>query len=378
LSSFEKVKNWLNDSGLVITDTKNENCGAVHSYYDVGKNEYGFLYPEITGYYISTLRFLYELEKNEKYLTYAKHSADWLIQIYKKYGAIIQGLSTDSSKQQISYSFDTAICAKGLLDCFSLTRDEKYLEFGKKMICWIIDGALENDGTIMPYKDLNSNKFRESKDLWYNQKGCLHIKIAIPLLLLHQLTKENALLDKAVKICDTYTRFQNPDGSISIHDKSKTVNLHTLCYALEGLLYAFDYSKNSEYLKSCKKALDWCLKKIESDRSIELWFGSRYKSKPSYAIAQLIRLMILIDRFNNTESYKNQIDSLHSFLISLQANHNDPKINGGFYEDLYKVVIGWKKRPRLNSWGSMFALQALYWYQNYENLSFENSIKYIF
>ena len=62
--SFLKVKSWILDSGLVVDDFNNQNNGAVHSFYNSLKNEYGFLYPEITGYYVSTLRFLYNIDKN--------------------------------------------------------------------------------------------------------------------------------------------------------------------------------------------------------------------------------------------------------------------------------------------------------------------------
>ena len=53
--SFEDVKNWLFNSDLVINDENNKNCGAVHSYFDESQNKFGFLYPEITGYFLSIL-----------------------------------------------------------------------------------------------------------------------------------------------------------------------------------------------------------------------------------------------------------------------------------------------------------------------------------
>jgi len=65
-------------------------------------------------------------------------------------------------------------------------------------------------------------------------------------------------------------------------------------------------------------------------------------------------------------------------LLSLQANDQDNKIDGGFHEELYKTLFGWQKRSRINSWGSMFALQAISWTENYEQLSFEDSVKRIF
>jgi hypothetical protein len=374
---FEQVKNWLISSGLVVIDRKDENCGAVHAYYDIKNKKYGFLYPEITGYHISALRFLYQHEKNEKYLESAKLSSDWLIRIYKKYNGIIMGLDDDKSKQQNAFSFDTAICAKGLLDCFILTRDKKYLESGKELIHWLMK-AVNDDGTIKPFKNMISDRFMENNNVWYKQKSCLHIKTAIPILQLYQLTRQNELLDNAIKICNSYTHFQNHDGSFAIHEGSKIVNLHTMCYAMEGLLYAFYVTKNMTYQQCCKKAIDWCVKNIEDDGGINLWFNSKYNSKASYPVAQLIRLMILLDCHENSSDYKNQIDNLHSFLLTLQATENDHKTHGGFFEEYHKSLFGWKKRLKLNSWGSMFALQSLKWHEIYPKLDFQNSIGYLY
>lgn len=375
---FEKVKNWLIDSELTISDPNDENCGGVHSFYDEQKKEYGFLYPEITGYYLSTLCFLYHKEFNESYKNLARNSAEWLLNIFNKYGGIVQGVATDESRQNVTYSFDTAICAKGLLDYYTITKDDIFLNYGRKMCMWLIEEALEKDGTVKPFKDLKKNKFLESNDVWYKQKGCLHIKTVIPIIQLYNVTKEEKLLDAINRICNTFQYFQNLDGSFSLHHNGKVINLHTLCYALEGLISGYHLTKNEKYLSSCKKAVNWCSQNIENDGSINLWFNSKHKVKASYPIAQLLRIMILLDKLENLNNFKLQKDKLYKFLISLQAINNIQNIDGGFYEENHKSLFGWKKSPKLNSWASMFALQALYWYDNYEKINFENEIKFLY
>ena len=68
----DMLEDWLLSSGLVINDEGNENFGGVHAYYDAQNHEYGFLYPEITGYFLSMLRFLHERKPNEKYTNLAR------------------------------------------------------------------------------------------------------------------------------------------------------------------------------------------------------------------------------------------------------------------------------------------------------------------
>ncbi len=377
-TTYENVKNWILKSGLVITETENENYGAVHSFYDENSEKYGFLYPEITGYNVSALCFLHQVEKSDLYIKMAKASANWLIGIFEKYGAVIQGLDDENeSKKQLAHSFDTAICAKGLLDCYKITQEDRFLKHSKELVQWM-KKSLTDKGKVLPYFKIKSNEFVESNNLWYKKWGCFHIKTSIPFIQLYHITKDTSYLDDAIKICNTFSKFQNNDGSFSLHENVKTINLHTMSYALEGLLFTYSITKDEKYLQSVGKALDWSANQIAEDGSINLWFNSKYKSKAIYPLAQIIRLMILMDKFQNTNKFLKNILKLRTFMTGLQVNNGSQKINGGFYEEYYKTLFGWKKRKKVNSWGSLFGLQALYWYDNFEKINFEESISNLY
>jgi len=373
-NAFYNVQKWLFTSGLTITDKNHENLGGVHAYYNEKNKEFGFLYPEITGYFISSLRFLAMHERKEIIL--AQNSSTWLISLLEKYGGIIQ--SIDDKKQKLVYSFDTAICANGLLDCYELTHEKKFLDNAKKLLDWISTKAMNTDGTLKPYFDLDLNKFDESKQVWYKQKGCLHVKTAIPFIHLYRITKEEEFLNIGLKIADSIKNYQNSDGSIRLHSDQNTIHLHSLCYALEGLMHAFDVTRDMSYLNKCIDAIQWCISKIDNDGSILLWYSSKNSNaKTSYHIAQLIRLMILVDKFEKT-SYHSSIEKLTTFVLQLQSKNSLDTSFGGFYEEFYKTLFGWKKRYKLNSWGSMFALQALYWKENFSKITFDDEVKLLF
>ncbi len=377
-SSYDLVKNWLTNSGIFVSDSSNPNYGGVRSFYDEKKKEFAFLYPEITGYFVSSMRFLYEHEKNAKYIELAKSSSLWLIQLYEKFGGIIQGISQEGTPKKLVYSFDTGVCAKGLLDCYSITKEEKFLEYGKKLNQWLVDEAINPNGFVKPLKNLETNEFETSNDVWYKQPGCLHVKLAIPLLQLYKINHDDNMLESAKKISDNIINFQNPDGSLRLHQDNKTINLHALCYALEGLIVSYYVTKNESYLNHCKKALHWCDDQISKDGSIELWFNSKYHEKASYPIAQIIRLKLLLAKIDPSNHDEQVLEKLKSFLLTLQTTNNESPAKGGFYEEYYKSVLGWKKRLRINSWGSMFALQALYWQNNYPNFDFDKEIELLY
>ncbi len=373
MEQYEKVKNWLISSGLCILDKGDPNAGAVHSYYDVKNHKYSFLYPEITGYYLSTLKFLYSNEKSEKYLEMAKQCGSWLMNIYDKYGGIVMGIGNESRMTDQIFSFDTSVCAKGFLDLYEITGEGKYKEFAKKLIDWLVTNCIEEDGTVRPVLDRKSGKFVETS-MWYAQKGCFGIKLAIPLLQF----VDPKYKEVAISVANTFTKFQNIDGSFALHLGSKSVNLHSHSYTLEGLIYAYGRLKDPAYLESCKKGLDWTVSKMNEDGSVYLWTNFNYRSKAAYPLAQLIRLMVLVDSIDHGSRYLEPAKKLRDFVLRLQATEEDPKMNGGFYEEFHKSIMGWKKQHRINSWTSMFVLQALDWIENHDRISFEKSLEYIY
>ena len=150
-----------------------------------------------------------------------------------------------------------------------------------------------------------------------------------------------------------------------------------MLYALEGLIHAYSVTKDESYLNSCKKAVNWCENQIQSDGSIDLWFNSRYHSKSSYPIAQLIRLKILIAKLEH-KNLDQTIEKLKPFLLSLQAQTIDNSMSGGCYEEFRKSIFGWKKTLKVNSWASMFSLQALFWLDNFSEIDFNKEVELLY
>ena len=52
MTVIDNLTRWINSSGLF--EEEGENKGGVHSYFDQNNLEFGFLYPEITGYFINS------------------------------------------------------------------------------------------------------------------------------------------------------------------------------------------------------------------------------------------------------------------------------------------------------------------------------------
>ena len=48
--------------------------------------------------------------------------------IHEKYGGIIQGIYDNNNQKKFVYSFDIGICSNGILDCYKLTKENKYIK----------------------------------------------------------------------------------------------------------------------------------------------------------------------------------------------------------------------------------------------------------
>ena len=84
-----------------------------------------------------------------------------------------------------------------------------------------------------------------------------------------------------------------------------------------------------------------------------------------------------MEKIHSTTAFSS-VEKLISYLIKLQSDNSSRSSFGGFYEENFKNVFGWKKRPRVNSWGSMFALQALYWKDNFDKITFDSEAQLLF
>ncbi len=56
------------------------------------------------------------------------------------------------------------------------------------------------------------------------------------------------------KLLDQYSLFQKIDGSFSLHENDSVIHIHSLCYALEGLIFGYHITKEKNYLKICEDA----------------------------------------------------------------------------------------------------------------------------
>jgi uncharacterized protein YyaL (SSP411 family) len=354
-NAIDLTSKWLLDSGIQA------DSGGFYAWYDLDKKLYPFLYSEITGYGITTLLFMNKVFDNSIFIDKAKKAASWI----EKYalhpcGGVMARLYKDdvtadnmySFRGENIFSFDTGMVLYGLVNLYRLTHEEKFFQISKIIANFLINKMQNNDGSLTPIYNAGKNKMIEYQDKWSNQRGSFHAKVALGLVDLFELTRDSKYQEAVIKLCSYALLHQEDSGRFITDTATKNTNLHPHCYSAEGILYAGIYFKIPTFIEQARKATEWIFSNA-SDKGInELYepsvgFG---QSQRSDVLAQVLRLGLLFCIDEDT------LKRLKARLLEYQYLGDNESQNGGF---LYS-----KNSLHLNSWCSMFALQALQLYHN--------------
>jgi len=374
-----KARRWLLESGIHILDEADPDYGAVYSYYDPQRRRYELVYAEATGYVISLLRYLCAINASAALIERAKASGDWLVRLAGQHdGVIPMGRTADGDIIQ-AYAFDNGICCKGLLDLYDLTGNAAYLTAAQRIAAWLISHAMNDDGSVQPIFDPRSGRFAPAGTSWYAASGSFHAKIAMPLLQLCTLTKDEHFRGAAMKLCRWAIQQQKPDGSFPANTNMKTVNLHAHCYTIEALLYAYASERAQEFLDAATRAAHWIAKRQQPDGSVRLWYANGSgKERASYPQAQAVRIFSLLNMLHPQHSFAGAGQKAAQSLLSMQSSEKDERAHGGFLEgDILRYKLFYRKSRKATSWATMFAIHALDLVEKIERGDFHREIRWL-
>lgn len=376
------AKNWLLHSGIQNIGGETPVTGGFNAWYDLDNNNYFYTYSEITGYAITNLLYLYSLKKEELLLDRAKIAANWLIDkaLYNS-GAVRTRYYYDSKNADKNYSFegnivrsfDNGIVLSGLSNLYNFSSKENYYLISRKIADLILK-MQKKDGLIYPEYDLKKKKLKESYEKWSTQSGSFHVKIILGLVNFSKYSNEKKYENAARKLCDKILEFQKEDGRF-ITFKENNTHLHPHCYSAEGLLFGGWYFKNKDYIKSALKATEWLLNsQMENGGIPSLYVDGRFvKFERSDILSQTLRLAtIFLNMDLLGKKYEKNVERLAKRLFEFQYMKEGSQKGGFFYGyDVDYKTLKEKRNNHLNSWVTMFALQALIMYKQY----LENRLK---
>ncbi len=370
------AKNWLLNSGIQNVGGETPVNGGFNAWYNLEENNYFYTYSEITGYAITSLLYLYSLKKEELLLGRAKSAANWLVdRALDSSGGIKTRYYYDRKSADKNYSFqgniiksfDNGIVLSGLSNLYEYSSHENYYLVSKRIADLLLK-MQKKSGLLYPDYDVKNKKMKESDEKWSSQSGSFHVKIILGLVNFAKYSNEKKYEDLARKLCDAILTFQKDDGRFITFKKEDT-HLHPHCYSAEGLLFAGWYFKEQKYIDAAVKATKWMLdNQLENGGIPSLYKDNKFiQFERVDILAQTLRLAVIFLNNKLLDSrYRYKVEKLSRRLLQFQYLKDGSQKGGFFYGyDVDYNTLKETKTLHLNSWVTMFALQALIMYKQY-------------
>jgi len=348
--SFEKCVEWLTNSGIQSF------VGGFYSWFDLSNSNYPYLYSEITGYGITTLLFLETIFHNENLVVKAEKAAEWIVKkaLHPCGGVLTRFYSDEKNADKVYsfggvniFSFDTGMVLYGAAALYKRTGKDEYLKLSRGLADFLLKKMFKSNGSIAPVYNAVAGKCVEAEDKWSSQSGAFHAKVAMGLVLSAEITGEKKYLDAALGLCEFALLNQDPTGRFITDRASKTTHLHPHSYTAEGLWYVGIERGIAKFTEAALKAAKWAQSKVSVSGVNELYdpkTDSFNDFQRTDILAQTLRLGLIF-------SLKDKTEMLKACLLSYQYGGEMLDQRGGFAYS--------KESPHLNSWCSMFSLQAL-------------------
>ncbi len=356
---IKAVIDWFLYSGVqntvnTLDSDGNDLAGSFNAWYDLENNQFSYTYSEITGYALTTFLYLYNITNDNIFLERAIIIGDWLLKKQNINGAFLTAYyhqkNIGPSKPEEFHSFDVGMIANGLANLYRNNKDEKYLIAARKAADWLISFQDKN-GSIAAQVGQVDGLIKDNNRTWSTQAGPYHAKLAIGFLNIYDLTLEEKYKQAAEKLCNYALTKQKEDGQFLTYGDLNGTNLHPHAYSAEGLYVAGIFLKNKLYLNAAKRAIEWALLYTKNG------IVPRHKHEEVFnynervdILSQISRLAILLDISDKKISEILLVIKKHQYF-----GPNKSQV-GGF---LFGTMSDGLEAKHVNSWVSMFALQAL-------------------
>jgi hypothetical protein len=323
LTSFiEHARCWFLRSGI------QEPGGGVARFYRADLTRNAPVSNEITGYAVSTLVYLGELDaavRAARYLT--DHAWD-----------ASAGTFPFEPGLAYAYFFDIGIIVRGLLAAWKTTGEELFRDRAREAALALAFDFL-GDGVFHPIITLPDKQPLAHEPRWSRSPGCYQLKSA---LAWREVGDEHAgRLFEMVLGCSlaTHERFLSGEK-----DREKLMDrLHAYCYFLEALLAVGDREPVRDALRYGIARVGDLLREI----------GPQFER--SDVCAQLLRIRLIAHHLDAVPLDETAAGEEAGRAAFYQSDSADPRLRGGFWFGRKGDAV----LPFMNPVSTAFCLQAL-------------------
>jgi len=337
---IESAINWL------LTAQKSSNDGGVAAMYSLYQGWHAS-YSETTGYIIPTLFNYYHKTKKKEIKESAVRMAEWELKKQMPSGAFPSGTT---HKKELPIVFNTGQVIFGMVRAYQETKDIKYKRSAVKAANWLVDVQNKNG-----YWD---------KFTYLNQIHTYNTRTAWALLKVHKITSKVIFKKAAVKNIEWALKQQLDSGWFmhnGFHKKQEPL-LHTIAYAIRGILESGIYLRKNKYISAAKKSVDNLLKKQRKDGSFPGSFDKNWNSRVAWSCltgnSQTVIIFLRLFVLTKDKKYLNAAKKANVYMKSTQnVSSANEGIKGGI-KGAYPIY-GWYAPFCYINWAAKFFIDSL-------------------
>lgn len=380
------ARRWIVQSEIQSTDHRPAIHGAFHAWFDPDTARFRYMYPEITGYGITTLLYLDSLRRDAQLLPRACLAGNWMLQhaLDAASGGVpppdyYERRNRDDRflpNRHFLMTFDSGMVLCGLALLYERTKHSLYLEGARRVADFLIGQAQKRNGLMYPCFEQATQRWTDTAKKWSTQSGSYHAKVSLGLLHLYRLTRFGKYQTAAERVCRAALRLQLPSGRFVTYRNGPgsgpnggATHMHPHLYSAEGLLVTGLAMNRPEFVRSAVRAVRWALGQQLPDGGLPCLVGPEHQcnvNQRSDTLAQALRLGALCYGLGELPaSAMAKLARLERKLLTYQhaspVPSNEQHMAGGFY---YGCDADSSRRRHINFWCTAFALQALIMYRD--------------
>lgn len=366
-AAFSLAARWVLDSGVQVGG-RGPLGGAFNAWHDLESRRFQYVYPEITGYGITTLLYLDSLGRPGNILARSCKAGDWILRhaIHSSGGIRPRDFYERQERsplfsfdRRLVVTFDSGMVLFGLTNLYEASGRGEYLKAARRVADFLIGSAQKKDGFFHACLDPGRSGWTERPDKWSAQSGPYHAKLAIGLLHLARLSGQALYRRSAERLCRRSLKAQRPSGRFVCYRADGSTHMHPHLYAAEGMLWAGLELDEPRFVESATQAVAWALSVQRPDGGLPCRAGEirqeTNSNERSDTLAQALRLGALCLGLGTlSSSARPRLDRLERRLLAFQKKRGPQA--GGF---LYGQEMNGESRSHVNFWCTAFALQAL-------------------
>jgi hypothetical protein len=360
---LEGATRWLLHSRIQHPPGNPKLSGGVHAWYEPRTEKYAFLYPESTGFAITTFLFLNAVDPNPLFLERARAAASWLLDhaVEPRSGAVLCRFDGRRWLER-QCTFDNGVCLNALVNLHRETKDDAYLHAAFRIADWLLAVVRRPDGSFYAKCHPRTQTPGNPGGKWSLVSGTFLVRLAIGLTNLAEVSQEKRYRHAAAELCSWGVAQQQPNGRFPTGESGRETFLHPHCYTAEGLLVAGLVLDREEWIEAAGRAVAWIAPHQLPTGGFPAFYedGKFIPMESPDISSQVLRLHALLP-----ESLRLQIPLDPAGVVqnvaasqwedrSRDANGGIASGNAWFYNE-----NGDRNRKHVNSWVTMFCVQAL-------------------